>query len=729
MLKIIEDNPFRFLGVYSNSSAKELVANVNRLKAYLKIGKNVAFPMDFINLLSPINRSMDKMEAMKSCINMPKDKLKYALFWFICATPIVEMALEYLQKGNTDKAHELFTKKEDYSSLLDQGVLAFILGDEAEAISCITKMIHTEDYLSSFMKSVCDKDSSMSEEEVAKLFIDTLLDEIPVAQLKMLFLDNGVSQEDDDYLSEKAVERPIASINSQIEQAKNVEKDDAIAQYNAGVKLMNGTKNDLATLRSLLGKTDVQYQMIADNLSNCILQCGINYYNNSEEDEYDEIEKASKLQNYALSIAVGKLTKDRCRENCNILNDKKQNLPPKEVKYYDKQIRSALTEYSTQPDEISYAIDLIKRCIPYLMSIKEILGIKNPYYLKISTFIVNAALHNVIEEFNNTMNSSDIKVSLNLDRVNAIERLMLMFNEAWQATLYMDKLDMEDDFRNGRYNENRKTLKDQVSELINVHQTVSLDMRSEKKIFDSCMTLKACQYYIKIFPGGKYLAQINAKIENLEFDACKTTQDCERFRNKYPNSKCPISIKWEDCYYNNCNTITSLRSYLRAYPKGRYVSRAYDRIDELSYKSCKSISDYKKYIQDFPNGKYRSQSNQYILEDQFWNECVAADKKEIYKDYLAKYPNGRHKEEAQKKANACYVATMVYGDYNHPQVMVLRRFRDVSLQKSKLGRTFIAFYYRNSPCWVECMRDKIWINNIIRFFLDKFIKLYNHANY
>jgi hypothetical protein len=36
--------------------------------------------------------------------------------------------------------------------------------------------------------------------------------------------------------------------------------------------------------------------------------------------------------------------------------------------------------------------------------------------------------------------------------------------------------------------------------------------------------------------------------------------------------------------------------------------------------------------------------------------------------------------------NNCYIATAVYGDYNAPEVIVLRKFRDERLSKSFLGR-------------------------------------------
>lgn len=68
---------------------------------------------------------------------------------------------------------------------------------------------------------------------------------------------------------------------------------------------------------------------------------------------------------------------------------------------------------------------------------------------------------------------------------------------------------------------------------------------------------------------------------------------------------------------------------------------------------------------------------------------------------------------------------MVYGSYEHPQVIVLRRFRDDVLQKYFWGKWFIKKYYQYSPALVEKVKDKKLINQFIRKILDIFIKIIN----
>jgi hypothetical protein len=53
--------------------------------------------------------------------------------------------------------------------------------------------------------------------------------------------------------------------------------------------------------------------------------------------------------------------------------------------------------------------------------------------------------------------------------------------------------------------------------------------------------------------------------------------------------------------------------------------------------------------------------------------------------------------QEEKKKDPCFVATACYGDYDHPTVLVLRRFRDVTLKTTAAGRRFVRAYYVHGP--------------------------------
>lgn len=72
-------------------------------------------------------------------------------------------------------------------------------------------------------------------------------------------------------------------------------------------------------------------------------------------------------------------------------------------------------------------------------------------------------------------------------------------------------------------------------------------------------------------------------------------------------------------------------------------------------------------------------------------------------------------------SEGCYVATAVYGSYDCPEVWTLRRFRDLRLRQSMLGRAFVKFYYAVSPRLVHRFGASGFFQKTIRRSLDKFV--------
>jgi len=72
--------------------------------------------------------------------------------------------------------------------------------------------------------------------------------------------------------------------------------------------------------------------------------------------------------------------------------------------------------------------------------------------------------------------------------------------------------------------------------------------------------------------------------------------------------------------------------------------------------------------------------------------------------------------------SGCYIATMAYGNYNHPQVVVLRNFRDKYLLTSSIGKYFVKFYYLLSPKFVTICNNNIFLKRMSKIALDFLIK-------
>lgn len=123
-MNILYHNPYRILGVYSNATTRERVANHNRMKAFLKVGKSVTFPLDLLGYLPPLNRTDEMVVGAESKLTLPKDQMLYAQFWFVKVTPLDEVAFNHLFADDIDKAEEIWEKKECGSSLQNHFVLS-----------------------------------------------------------------------------------------------------------------------------------------------------------------------------------------------------------------------------------------------------------------------------------------------------------------------------------------------------------------------------------------------------------------------------------------------------------------------------------------------------------------------------------------------------------------------------------------------------------------------------
>lgn len=102
---------------------------------------------------------------------------------------------------------------------------------------------------------------------------------------------------------------------------------------------------------------------------------------------------------------------------------------------------------------------------------------------------------------------------------------------------------------------------------------------------------------------------------------------------------------------------------------------------------------------------------------EFLDKILTIEQKEIIKNYK------KEKYNQEFKGSSCYIATLAYGDINHPKVELFRNFRDKYLINFFLGRLFIKKYYKYSPNLVVFLKPYKSVNKFIRFGLDLLLKL------
>lgn len=532
-MNILQNNPYRLLGVYSNSPTKERLANHNRMKAFLKVGKPVSFPLDLPQCLSSINRTEVSVTDADAKLTLPKDQILYAQFWFVKMTPLDDVAFNHLIAGEIDKAEDIWRKRECASSLQNLIVCALMCGKYAGAIS-LAETLYSTQYINQLVAAVVGMGGSFNVSDLTFSFIDVLRDEIGVNKL-LSFITNTTWK---DYIKDKAVKPIISYIQDAIDVAYKSKGKGATARLEAGRTLMRSTKDMLSDLRRLLSVSDIQYEVMADKLAQEILQCGIDYYNNTNDD--DAPHNAMILQKYALSVAVGNLVKNRCKENVDTLEKVGPEYAVRnEIKFLMNIIKQLRGEgghdkYSRIMFKFGRSISdvqgLVEKSIPYINRMKEKLGSSDDLYIKVTSAVVSSAVNAIVE-------------------------------------------------------------------IINMKQELAIGNANELKPIIS--------------------AAISAMgiIGNIDVDTM-TRQ-----------------------YYNsNSSTLISMNRRLNPSDDG-----------------------------------------------------------------------------------ACYIATMAYGDYEHPQVQILRHFRDLYLAQRNWGKWFINTYYKYSPKLVEKLKNHTLINKFIRKSLDGFI--------
>ena len=111
--------------------------------------------------------------------------------------------------------------------------------------------------------------------------------------------------------------------------------------------------------------------------------------------------------------------------------------------------------------------------------------------------------------------------------------------------------------------------------------------------------------------------------------------------------------------------------------------------------------------------------NRLIAHNRLEQEMRKAEMERILSRPIPDF-NLKPNPQPQKK-EGCYIATMVYGDYNAPEVKVLRNFRDTSLKATWIGRSFISVYYWLSPKFVRIFKNNKAVNTTIKKILDSLV--------
>ena len=377
-MDLIINNPYRIAGILSNATAKELEKQRGKIRAFAKVGKKIKSEYDF-KFLDGITRTEDSINKAFSSIEQNQDKVNYALFWFLNSNPFDNTAIDYLKNGDKEKAIEIWEKvtqnkevnSKNFSAFNNLGtykLLSKIPDDLKEGIEAKIKLIESG-YFESFVHSVADETFTIDNEKQIEKFVDELLTQFKnqYSSSEIFQFFSGCNVTTQKYLSKKFTEDPLHRIESRIESCKNKRKAEKSNAYEFGLKLVKGSEEDYRLLNSILGSNDLKFKAIADQLANEIMQCGIDYFNECQENNLttNYLELAQILTKIADGLAVGELTKDRAKDSLESLEEMKDQ----ELNQAIAVLNSIKLAYDKAISEIDAQVSSMRMNMPYNQSI------------------------------------------------------------------------------------------------------------------------------------------------------------------------------------------------------------------------------------------------------------------------------------------------------------------------------------------------------------------------
>lgn len=133
-----------------------------------------------------------------------------------------------------------------------------------------------------------------------------------------------------------------------------------------------------------------------------------------------------------------------------------------------------------------------------------------------------------------------------------------------------------------------------------------------------------------------------------------------------------------------------------------------------------------KLEKDFRERKGVSYKLSFNYEDKVITEYIICDKEyeTLFDDFLSDAwtnvkpprPEGIPQQPTKPK-EGCFIATACYGNYEDPNVLILRNYRDQFLSKKQIGRLFIRTYYLLSPELAAIIAKRKTLKSIVRFLL------------
>lgn len=680
-MNLIAQNPYRVLGVFANDSVRIRTANIARIRAFSKVRKECAFDSDFTDIFGPIDRSESAIENAISQLSSADESPVYAALWL--------HRTNTLDLGAADISDILRSQLKEEDSL-----------DAAYNVMVCSLWEEHKDVYVEYTLKIFENDKNLAEQAKKQI---------------LKYGEEHSTKWRNEYLSiwpyyEKACsEGSIApnvvklirnayhdfAIDGAIEMAK------AISEYRPELfwclpywvekNMQNVVSIARSTNSSNGDELEASTQLALTQLGNAILNAGKEYVSAGIMWHAKDGENLLSSLRNAYRFIYDSKTKEECSEFRKKVKSQIKYLAPNKVIKQARIIRKSIQDFCSKPEEVPFAIQLIKNCVAPLIDIKDTLGGDDLYYRRISTQIADNAIYSADVGLSSAeqeyRDPSKNKQHVTTHLYNTIRQCRILACD-------IELFDVEESFLKGKFSTYKKRVM-RVAEkygLDDENILPDITMISETDDFASCgEDYNALCEYVRVHPDSEFKELAISKIYAIEDAAWPTTitaRNLFEYKRKFPASHnenkildalgklllgttngviadyrtmlqlfpahpqiSEIRSRIEFLVYSQCSTVPDYQEYLDAYPKGKYVSQAKDRVKEIkknevlqSFAKCKTIAEYNRFILQHPTSEQCAKA--YLrIEDLRWEQAKQTGDID---SYLKQYPNGKYFQEAAK---------------------------------------------------------------------------------
>ena len=762
-MQLIQNNPYRVLGLPITATEREIAKQINTLATYAEMGKTKSLETDF-PFLSLIDRTPHTIEEAKKQIEQSESKLLYSLFWFWKNNSADELAFEVLKEGNIDKAIYIWSKSifSNKNKLYKPVIFIENLIKHSISWSEISDEVHIlkkniDEYIIERKKesgsSIPTVYADINDDENWTIDCDTVwLEGVDNNSYGIIF-----GREKGSYFSfnisgngfyclgkttESTYDELIAwkecnAINLRSSNHIQIKKLNYILYFYINSELV-----DSITYQPFFGKKfgfkiNNNQKVSFRNFKFCKLVEYENYGEgiNVSSKNFSNIKNLSTLY---LSLATnnGALQLDYFNKGIALA---KNFFSANNIEEYSKLIAGDRYIYNSEKAlhfYINQVIDSLKKFIEVNggISTSQLINSFSDFPVEAIQFLndrfVSKQIQNIDKEIvmaqterkKSAANAIGIGKNLVTNTKEDISFLKNVLSENnFQYQIICDKLSLAivqcgiDAFNYYKDSSGEidypKAIKSEEVYLLEYEYAMQIAVteRARERASENL-----CSCYIFIL--DRDIDEAHQKRKQIPFEALNTGKNLilktkqnifslkkslGEFDEKYRTIIDRLVFAVVQCGIDYFNTTKNDEPCLPLYEFG--VANAIS--EERKIWAKENLDSCKEWIS---TKNIRGLKFTPDIQSRYVSPTTYSNQNNSQSSFSDKY---------------CYIATMVYGSYDAPQVLILRRFRDEFLEKYLFGRYFIKFYYANSPKLVKRLKNSKFANSVIKFILDTFIKI------